>query len=860
MAARAAAPQISTTSSTRPTSANATRGKTALRNVGAVEEGASSVPQVAHTLTACTRCRQRKTRCDPGLPRCGPCERTGSTCEYYDSNKAQTVNRNYVVYLQHKVRELEEELDKVENEDGAEDPEAMMRAAGAIRMHDAADSKYLGPSSGIAITRLVMQLAKQFTDAKSIKEIVPEQRARQIKELYHQEQAKPTSKIYPLISDVAAAELPNKPLAELLIQLYMLKVQPMYPALHEPTFDKDIETVYSHPDTASPYQHFICRMVLAISLQKMDTQYAGLADSYYLAALKYLEPVVQPMDLKTLQCFALMAEYSLLTPTRTAIYYVVGIAVRLAQALGFNEEKTITRGRADGKADYLEVDMRRRLFWCILVMECGLAHALGRPAILATSREHIDVDWFDTCDDQYIKPEGIDPAAPRPTLKKWVSIHFFKMRLLQLDIRRKLYQRKRPTPKDDSDPWFHNMDAKLCVWRDAAPNADDGIGLDKKWFIGRYNTMVVFLYRPSPQVPQPSLSAALKCFDACDSLIYLLREQITNKNVDLTWIFTQSIFMSINAMLWSLSFVEVRRKHSKAEVEKHLEVAIEAIQLASERWPGVASAVQLYYNLISAIMKIYEKDGDIPRTTATPSDMASPPGTFPDAFNRSRTTSPATASNASVATPPGGPPFGYLQQQARGSVEMPPPVPYQSSINPAQPMSSPSTLQTPPIAPVVYPPGSESMPMFQRMYSDDVSPQMPPFDPNSYTNPLPHLPQWTPAFSGPDWVGPSPQQHMAYGTNMQMPMQQMYPGYANPPFDPNGQAYPFPVAVDPNANATWMNQAWDMEPGVFGNGLNFDQQQELMHSLETDGMEDIQSMITSTLSAIMPKQPYPPAY
>ena len=73
-------------------------------------------------------------------------------CEYYDSNKGHNVNRNYVVYLQHKVRELEEELDKVENEDGAEDPEAMMRGSVAVRMHDATDSKYLGPASGTAIS------------------------------------------------------------------------------------------------------------------------------------------------------------------------------------------------------------------------------------------------------------------------------------------------------------------------------------------------------------------------------------------------------------------------------------------------------------------------------------------------------------------------------------------------------------------------------------------------------------------------------------------------------------------------------------------------------------------------------------
>ncbi|KAK5108581.1 hypothetical protein LTR62_008157 [Meristemomyces frigidus] len=833
--------------------ASSSRPRTSARNEGSIA-GEPSSSQVAHTLTACTRCRQRKTRCDPGLPRCGPCDKASATCEYFDSNKGRNVNRNYVVYLQHKVRELEQELEKVENEDGGDDPDTLMRAA-TVRMHDAQDTKYLGPSSGIAITRLVMQLAKQFTDAKSIKDIVPEHRAQQIKELYHREQEKPTSKIYPLISNVAAADLPQQHLTDLVVQLYKLRVQPLYPALHEPTLDRDIEAVYTHGDTATPFQNFICRLVIAISLQKMDTQYAGLADSYYLAALKWLEPVVKPMDLKTLQCFALMAEYSMLTPTRTAIYYVVGIAVRLLQSLGYHEEKTIVRGRADGQVDVLEIDMRRRLFWCIMVMDWGLAHSLGRPSMLATSQDHIDVKWFETCDDQHIKPEGIDAAAPRPTLKKWVAIHFFKMRLLQLEIRRKLYQRKRSEPTDDSDPWFKDMEAKICAWRDASPNTDGGSGLDKSWFIMRYNTIVVFLYRPSPQVPRPSLDAALKCFDACEYNINIQREQIENRNVDLTWIFTQSLFMAINCMLWSLSYVEVRRRHSRTEVERVLEIAMDAIRFASERWPGVASAVQLYMNLIAAILKIYEKDGDIPIAATTPSEVASPPTTLPDAFSRSRTTSPATVSSTSVATPPMADtaPFGYFQQQARRSVEQPPPLPYSSDLHSMQPNMQHTNPMAPPahhqIMPLYHAGQSTAQPI-QPRHSIDTTGMS--FDPTSITNPLP---QWLPDLPVPSWPTTHQQQHIPYPNPN--PATQLYPDYTNPNqnYDPHGQQqYAFMGMDGTNQGVDqWMNPYWGMDEGSFGGGLNQEQQEQLLRQIETDGMGDIRNMIQATLETLTPK-------
>lgn len=797
---------------------------------------------------------KRKTRCDPGLPRCTPCERTNSICEYYDSNRGHNVNRNYVVWLQHRCRELEEELDKVENEDGHEDPEALMRAAN-VRMHDEKESKYLGPSSGIAITRLVMQLAKQFTDAKSITEIVPDQRARQIKELYAQEQAKPTSKIYPLISDVAASELPNRSLGDLLLQLYKLKVQPMYPALHEPSLDNDFDTAYTQPHRATPYQHFVCRMVIAISLQKMDTQYAGLADSYYLAALQYMEAAVRPMNLKTLQCFALMAEYSLLTPTRTAIYYVVGIAVRLVQALGLHEEKTITRGQRDGTSNFLEIDLRRRLFWCIMVMDWGLAHSIGRPGMLATGQDHIDVGWFETCDDQYITPEGVSPAAQRPTLKKWVAIHFFKMRLLQLEIRRKLYQKKRAEPKSDSDPWFIRMDAKLAAWRDAAPSQDEGAGLDKIWFIGRYNTMVVFLYRPSPQVPRPSLAAALKCYEACEYNVYMQRQQIAKKNIDLTWIFTQSLFMAINTMLWTLSYVEVRRKYSRETVEGHLNVAMEAIEQASERWPGVASAVQLYQNLIFAIMRIYDKPGDIPISASTPSDQASPGSMLAD--NRSRATS---ASAPSVATSPEEQqaPFGFIHQQApQASIEEAPPVPlyhgessFSDAPRPSRQLSSTNTHH------------AQSSDSVTTISSLDYGSQH-----HYHNTPFHSLPEFTPNLTVPGWTAPQ-QQSMMYA-----PAMAAHPNispYAHDAFDPTHPTYPFPSGgfdhdvshggeiLPDQQQQQYVSQYWDLDTGVFGEGLTQMQQQELMHSLETNGMEDIQHLIHTTLAAITPKTPQKP--
>lgn len=577
--------------------------------------------KVHHTVTACVRCRQvslafslsacadhkqRKTRCDPTLPRCEPCERSNSHCEYYDSAKNKIIPRTYITSLQETVRRLQAEFKATEaNEDFEPDRESMARAPGLVRFSESDESRFLGPSSGIAVTRFVMDFARRFADHKTIRDIVPAQAAQEIKETNDAESGKPTSKVYPLISSVAAPTLPNRGLMEQLLNIYMVKAQYMLPLLHEPTFRQEVDAVYDGSTDAT--LNFQVRLVIAISMQKLDTQYAGLADSYYLAALPFLAEAVARKNLSTLQCFALMAQYSLLTPTRTAAYWVVGLAAKLSQDLGLCDEKTIDRPPLGMRPNFLEIDMRRRLFWIITSMEYGLSHSLGRPSAFGVGVDNINVGFFQLCDDRYISPEGLLPGY-HAIMKKCIAIHFFKMRLLQAEVRRTLYLRKRERPLTDRDPWFSKILTSIDDWVRDTPKNDEGSGLSPAWFEGRKNTMIIMVYRPTPQIPNPSAEAAERCYLAAVFNIGLQKKQVEHKLIDITWIFTQAIFMALNTVLWCLSYREIRNKFSVEEVEHHIREGLQAIAMCADRWPGVISAHQLYENLVSACLKAYDVD------------------------------------------------------------------------------------------------------------------------------------------------------------------------------------------------------------------------------------------------------------
>lgn len=230
-------------------------------------------------------------------------------------------------------------------------------------------------------------------------------------------------------------------------------------------FAQDLQDVYD--GNTDSYKNFVVRMVLAISMQKLDTQYAGLADSYYLAAMKYFEEVVRPKDLKTLQCLILIGLYSLLTPTRNVVYHIIGLATRICQQLGFADEKTISAAYSQGLIDPLQMDMRRRLTWIVMGNELGLAHSMGRPNGFAKGEDFMDVQFFATVDDDLITEEGIQPGPASE--KKLVAIHFCKMRIRQAEIRRVMYEKKRSEPRDAHSPVFVEMERKIKEWLDTAP-------------------------------------------------------------------------------------------------------------------------------------------------------------------------------------------------------------------------------------------------------------------------------------------------------------------------------------------------------------------------------------------------------
>lgn len=694
----------------------------------------------------------------------------------------------------------------------------MAKAPGLVKFSENDDSRFLGPSSGSAVTRFVMEFAKQNTARKTIRDVVPDHQAQEIKRKFHAESAKPTSKIYPLISSVAAPTLPNHQLMEKLMDIYMVKAQYMLPLLHEPTFRREVDLVYNGSN--EPTLNFQVRLVIAISMQKLDTQFAGLADSYYLAALPYLTEALQKKDLSTLQCFALIAQYSLLTPTRTAAYWVVDLAAKLCQELGLCDEQTIEKPPSGIPPNRLEIDMRRRLYWIILSMEYGLSHSLGRPSAFGVSVDNIHVRFFEMCDDQYITPNGLLPGH-HPIMKKCIAIHFLKMRLLQAEIRRTLYLKKRPAPISDTDPWFQSMLNKIDDWVRNCPKNDEGSGLSEDWFKGRWSTMVIFMYRPSPQIPIPSLHAAEQCYECAVFDIDLQERQVREQLIDVTWIFTQAIFMALNTVLWSLSYPEIRTLHPIEEVTTYIETALRAIDLCADRWPGVLSARQLYGNLIHGCLRAFDNDKSVTSPGSVSmrdySSPASQPATSPPSANGAplyNAHSPHSTTQFSTISSNPSSMNALARHSSHNSITLNTQQLFPTSVAPQSDASF--STASPPVL-------SHHSPYASPNYETHL--QQFPFPPNTQS-----LPSWDSLTSAPASSG-----NFAFA-NVSMEDQPWLASY--------GDVY-----------SQYMGQTFPGQISQHMESLSEQEQLDLMESLERSQLPDLSSMVDNTTTFYTPQFP-----
>ena len=452
----------------------------------------------------------------------------------------------------------------------------LVNDVGMVSVQGTSDPKYLGSTSGISFARVVFAAVKssvshtpsEKSNSKHSRPLPSETASgggTTMRDSFFGLHTKPAIK---------AAPFPEKELGQRLVELYFEHANPQIPVLHRGEFTSLFDRVYStEPKKRTARELYLLNIVFAMGSgiimdsskfdhdgdggdSAMDTEpptkkrhrMAGQQrqpEEYHSSAVVHLESFLGSSPaaeggaggLEELQAVLLLAGLALLRPVAPGLWYIIGVAVRLAVDLGLHSEDINHKldnqaapgdseeSRSIGRKQWTR-DLRRRLWWCVYTFDRLVSTCVGRP--FGITDQVVTTEFPSLLDDKYITTNGFlrSPKDTEIPSYKFVSRHYFRLRLLQSEILQVLQHRQAEQSralgansenlyinKDLVSPflskyssfrdWRSDVDRRLWEWKESTPRQiDTGVAFTPLFFELNYYQAVILLYRQSLAVPE----------------------------------------------------------------------------------------------------------------------------------------------------------------------------------------------------------------------------------------------------------------------------------------------------------------------------------------------------------------------
>ncbi|KAL1872451.1 hypothetical protein VTK73DRAFT_1529 [Phialemonium thermophilum] len=199
--------------------------------------------------------------------------------------------------------------------------------------------------------------------------------------------------------DELAFTLPRREEANALLTTYFELSSPTYRFLHRPTIEFWLQQLYDTGVIAGPNFHSKYAVILTMFAQA--TRYTGAASNspdantglqYFQAAERQLSRETEPATLTSVQALLGCCFYILTRSRLNHCWNLFGTTSRLILALGMHRRKEKFEGGAPSACgvDLVELECRKRVFWCAYNLDKYLSAIFGRPC--AFHDDDIDQD------------------------------------------------------------------------------------------------------------------------------------------------------------------------------------------------------------------------------------------------------------------------------------------------------------------------------------------------------------------------------------------------------------------------------------------------------------------------------------
>jgi hypothetical protein len=329
---------------------------------------------------------------------------------------------------------------------------------------------------------------------------------------------------------------------------YLRSLNPYTMLVHKPVFMELMWKFANDPDfkPTAPETVTVHMMLATIQYQiatRNSQQSALLEESHkhYRYALSfYRELAAGPHRLEDIQAMTMICHHLRNFPKPGAAWMMTSITYLYALELGLHRS---VKNWADGtgKLTKLDLELRKRVFWCLNALQVNLSGKLGRP--MPISNEDVDVEFPEPINDCLPGEDGLDSFHQ---CSFQVGIQIAKYTVLEVDMYKLMYSVKSsPTAYVER---LRRLEAGIRQWKEELPfelrdpsqaSPDDHIfSLYLEYWHQAYN---LILHHPSvcPSVELIIVNSNLdKCLDASEKMLYNCSEMMQKKSLDIPWINT----------------------------------------------------------------------------------------------------------------------------------------------------------------------------------------------------------------------------------------------------------------------------------------------------------------------------------
>ena len=352
-----------------------------------------------------------------------------------------------------------------------------------------------------------------------------------------------------------------------------------------------------HTMLAIMYCQYATRAPLSVDDQ---AEYNQSSNFHYHYALGFFAQLVASHTLADVQALTMLCLHIRNLPKPGACWMITSIVLNLAIELGLH--RSTKRWAPSTERSILEIELRKRVFWSILLIHVIVAGYLGRP--MALRSDDWDVEMFEAIDDDNLSEAGIDTS--RPGRCNFLVGHQASAIIpIYVDLYNSIYSVQRSPQNYIST--VRRLERRIRDWREQWPRElrEESASDDERGRVHSQHLAILGLHaRLLLRHPSLSLSTSAEfnsenltvCMEVSQKMLNHVKQIQKYKSLDGTW---QATALYVLAIATSLFGHWERR-------DQMTPVALAALREEMDTWISIIGDMSI---LLGMSRRLYSKYG-----------------------------------------------------------------------------------------------------------------------------------------------------------------------------------------------------------------------------------------------------------